>query len=89
VARNLKKHIARYQEDDKRAEGRRSLLERLRKRKQRDDFRAFVAGRRDAWLAARPQRLALGSEEPEGSEGVTIIEQVVELEISETIEVVP
>lgn len=88
MARNLKKHIARFQEEDRRAEDRKKLLERLRKRKARDEFRAFVASRRDEWLAARPARLALGAEEAEGAEGVTIIEQVVELEISEAIETV-
>jgi hypothetical protein len=88
VARNLKKHIARYQEEDRRVEDRRRTLERLRKRKQRDDFRAFVAKRRAAWEADRPARLALGAEEPEGSEAVTVIEQVVEVELGETIEVV-
>lgn len=88
MARNLKKHIARYQEEDRRVEERRKLLERLRKRKLRDDFHSFLAQRHAAWEADRPARLALGAEEAEGSEAVTVIEQVVEVELGETIEVV-
>ena len=88
MARNLKKHIARYQEEDRRSEDRRKLLERLRKRYMRDEFRSFLARRTASWAAARPSRLSIGAEEPEGSEAVTVIEQVVEVELGETIEVV-
>ena len=88
VAKNLKKFIARYQEEDRRVDERRRLLERLRKRKQRDEFRAHVSQRLEAWRANKAARIALGAEEVEGSEAVTIVEQTLESELGESIEVV-
>lgn len=88
VAKNLKKFIARYQEEDRRVDERRRLLERLRKRKQRDEFRAHVSQRLEAWRANKAARIALGAEEVEGSEAVTVVEQTLESELGESIEVV-
>ena len=86
VARDLKKHISRYTEEDKRADARKHLLERLRKRRELDEFHAAVAERRKEWEANREKRVALGAEDDVGE--VTVIEQVVEVDLGETIEVV-
>ena len=43
VVRDLKKHISRFTEEDKRADARRALLERLRKRRSLNEFRAMLA----------------------------------------------
>ena len=87
VARDLKKHISRYTAEDKRAEERKRLLDRLRKRRELDEFHAQLAARRAAWLAAREQRVAIGAEDEPLD--VTVTEQIVEVELGETIEIVP
>ena len=86
VARDLKKHITRFTEEDKRADERKRLLERLRKRRALNDYRALLAARHAAWEAARAGRIAIGAYDSPGD--VTVIEQVVEQELGETVVVV-
>lgn len=67
-------------------EDRRKLLDLLRRRKKRDDFRALLADRHRAWLAQRDARAAIQAEDIPGE--VTVIEQVVEIELEERVETV-
>ena len=87
VGRDLKKHISRYTAEDKRAEERKRLLDRLRKRRELDEFHAHVAKRHAAWEAAREKRVALGAEDE--PQEVTVTETTVEVDLGETVEVVP
>jgi len=91
VVKDLKKHIARYQEEDVVKANRKKLLARLRKRKQRDEHRAFVQERALEWQEQLEERVSLnlvlfGQDEPaEGSvEALTTVEVV----LSETVTVV-
>ena len=85
VAKNLKAYIARFQEEDKRAENRKKLLERLLRRKQRDDFRDLVARGRAAWEAARPMREALLGHPDTPIEEV-VVEEIYERVLEEKVE---
>ena len=85
VGRDLKKHISRYTAEDKRAEERKRLLDRLRKRRELDEFHAHVAQRHAAWAAAKAQRVALGAEDE--PQEVTVTETTVEVDLGETVEV--
>ena len=86
VVRDLKKHISRFTEEDKRADARRALLERLRKRRSLNEFRAMLATRHAAWEANKAARVAIGAEDSVGE--VTVVEQVVEHDLGETVTVV-
>jgi hypothetical protein len=85
VSKNLKKFIARYQDEDKRVDDRRRLIERLQARKQRDDFRALLKLRHEQWLADRPERIRLGMEDP--AVRTTVFEEALDLLIDEVVEV--
>ena len=85
MAKNLKAYIARFQEEDKRAENRKKLLERLLRRKQRDDFRDLVARGRAAWEAARPMREALLGHPDTPIEEV-VVEEIYERVLEEKVE---
>ena len=86
VARDLKKHISRFTEEDKRADARKQLLDRLRKRRALEEFRALLAARHAAFEAGKADRLAIGAADAGGD--VTVIEQVVEQELGEVVEVI-
>ncbi len=84
MTKGLKRFITKYQEEDKRADERKALIERLRARKQRDDFRALLARRHEEWLAERPLRVRAKLEDLPGR--VTVFEETVEVLLSETVE---
>ena len=86
MTKNLKRYISRFTEEDRRAEERKKTLEKLRRLRKREEFRSFLAARHEDWLSHRNERLALGSEDT--NEAVTVIEQVVEVELGETVETV-
>lgn len=86
IAKNIKKYIARVVDEDRKVEDRRRLLDLLRRRKKRDDFRALLADRHRAWLAQRDARARIQAEDVPGE--VTVIEQVVEIELEERVETV-
>ena len=80
VAKNLKKYVARYQQQDKQRQERSALLARLRKRKARDDFRGFLAERAAEFEANRPFRIEMGIEDEE-PQGVVVFEEVLEIDL--------
>ena len=93
VARNLKKFVQRYQDEDKARLTRKALLARLRKRKALDEHRAFVAERSIEWGENRPMREALGlvpaaGEGSEGRDSDLVTEERFEILLSETVTVV-
>jgi translation initiation factor 3 subunit B len=87
TAKNLKKFIGKYQGEDKQRQERKALLARLRKRKARDDFRAFLAERVAEWEANRPLRVEAGLEAEAAPEVITY-EDVYEVTVSEEVTVV-
>jgi translation initiation factor 3 subunit B len=83
VAKNLRKHIQRYQEEDRAREGRKTLLARLRKRATRDEFRGLLDKRR-----AVPRPVAPGAAAADARVEEEVIEETYEVVVSETVEVV-
>lgn len=77
VTKNLKKYVQKYQHQDKERQERSALLGRLRKRKARDEFRAFLAERNADFEANRPLRIEMGIESEE-AQSVLVFEEVVE-----------
>ena len=82
VTKNLKKYVARYQQQDKQRQARSALLARLRKRKARDEFRAFLAERAAEYESNRPFRIEMGIEREE-PDSVVVFEEVYESLVSE------
>ena len=87
IAKNLKTYVARYQQQDKQRQARSALLARLRKRKARDEFRAFLAERAAEYDANRPFRIEMGIEREE-PDSVVVFEEVYENAVSEVVTVV-
>jgi translation initiation factor 3 subunit B len=87
IAKNLKKYVARYQQQDKQRQARSALLARLRKRKARDEFRAFVAERAAEHESNRPFRIEMGIEREE-PDSVVVFEEIYETVVSEVVTVV-
>ena len=89
MARNLKRFIAKYQEDDRRADVRKRMLERLNKRKQLEAFRELVAQREAAWRAGAEARRAAHiielDDNPEAVAGEWV-EETYEVVLSQTVE---
>ena len=90
VVKELRKHIQRYQDEDKSKAHRKQLLARLRKRKARDEFRAFMSERATEWEESMVVREALNLV-PYGYEANERDEEVVtsvEVVLSETVTLV-
>jgi len=86
VAKNLKKFITRFHEEDRKAEDRKKLLERLHRRKQRDDFRALLLARRTDWESRRAEReAAAAASAAPPSEDDVFIEEVYERVLEVTV----
>jgi translation initiation factor 3 subunit B len=86
VSKNLKSYIARFQEEDKKSDNRKKLLERLYRRKQRDEFRGLLAMRHGEWLERRAEReLVRGRPDfdPSGASADVVIEEQYERVIGE------
>jgi len=88
VTRNLKRFIARFQAEDRRADDRRKLLVRLHRRRELDAFRALVAGLEDAWKAGAAERAARGIDESDDrvSEATVVVEEEYEVVVEERVE---
>jgi len=86
TAKSLKKFISKYLQADKEREARRRLLERLRKRKTRDEFRAYLAERTHEWEQNRELRLELGAEAAEGA--AQIFEDTYSVDLPEVVSLV-
>ena len=87
VTKNLKGYIARFHEEDQRAENRKRLLERLFRRKERDDFRARLAEGHALWESDRPRRERLLGQPDEPADAV-IVEEIYERVLDEVTVVV-
>ena len=87
VARNLRKFIGKYLDEDQQRRQRKDLLARLRKRKALDDFRAFLAERNAEYEANRDLRIELGIESEEAPEFISY-EDVYEVKMGEEVTIV-
>lgn len=90
VAKNLKKYIQKYQGEDKLRLERKAMLARLRKRKARDEFRAFLAERAVEWDSNRELRVAAGieGEEDTSKQQFVVYEDVYEVGLGEEVTLV-
>lgn len=92
VSKSLRTYITRFQEEDKKADNRKKLLERLYKRKQRDEFRSLLAARHAEWDSRRAERELLRGrpDYPNPTEAAldVIIEETYEKVVEEKIEMI-
>lgn len=88
VMTKLKDYMLKYKEEEERDENRKKELERLNRRKERDDFRRLMAAKHAAYEAAAPRRAAMGIVDQAALDKASLIVETYEQILSETVEVV-